>query len=146
MKPFPSTPRGIVIVAVGLVAGIAALIFFVTEQSLEHGEAFALATTWATSSPEVRARVGPIASTALAPGESTCLSQTMVPPAGEATFTVLVTGARDHAKLDVRATRDARGWRLVEARVRPTDDSPVAVTSSCTTGSAWGPAGNYGKP
>lgn len=131
-------------VVVGGVGGLFALIWVVGNGSAEGGEAAALATAYAAASDEVRARVGTILSTTNAAGESRCISRTEIPPTGDATFTLLVTGTRGHAKLDVRATRDEQGWHLVEAKMRPNDDGPLAVSSGCPTGPNW-ELRNYGK-
>ena len=142
------SPRFLVLLlgglAVGLV-GLGGLIWVVTNRSIEQGEAFARATAFARSSPDVQARVGALTSTALASGESSCQVQSEIPPSGNATFTVLVTGTAGHAKLDVWATRNAQGWRLAEAKVRPTDDGPFAVARGCEVHPDVGGVGTYGK-
>lgn len=72
----------------------------------------------------------------LAPGESRCISETVIPPTGDASFTTLVTGVRDHAKVDVRAIRDAAGWHLATTKLEPSDDAPFGVASG-SSGPAW---------
>ena len=142
------SPRFLVVLLAGLAVGLPAvggLIWFATTRSIEKGEAFARATAFARASTEVRDRVGPVSSTTLAAGESSCQSQSEIPPTGNATFTLLVTGTAGHAKLDVWATRDAQGWRLAEAKVRPTDDGPFAVAHGCEVHPDVGGAGPYGK-